>query len=589
MSPLKSKWWVLFAREGDKHAKCKTCERVVKTSGNTSNLKSHVEKMHPSLLIVGEGESKSNPSGSSAPKKARVKVEQESSTSSLHQIMPQCSSSSSSIQLQQVTLEESYGMIASYQQGGKRHSVITNHIIHVICNADLPFSLVENKAFINMFKTLSPQYKVPTRKTIKKYIMEKYDVAKERFKAKFANLTSFCITTDIWTESFQTRSFLGVTLHFLNNNKQLDSCTLGVFELDESHTSEYIAAKLISIFDEWGLKKELLHSAVTDGATNMVKAIDIAFGKNKHIVCFAHLLNLVAFWSIEAIPEIKLLIDKVKRVVTWFKHSVRASDELRAESCLKLIQSVETRWNSTYEMIERFLHRSPILNSIIHRHTTAPSMTSAAENCHLKEIMQLLEPLQSATKQLSGEKYATSSIAIPIATNLHNRISNISTTSDIGVKFKEAILNAMKKRLKVEQVLSLSISTLLDPRWKSMYFRDAQACANSIQHVKNTMKKMPSPPQTGHGQSSDSDTGDAASSSFFGDHAKMVQKTWKTQTSSRRSNLPDELSLYLKSPAEADPNKCPLSFWNNSRATYPELSEVAIRYLASTCTSVPSE
>nr|CAD7266666.1 unnamed protein product [Timema shepardi] len=142
---------------------------------------------------------------------------------------------------------------------------------------------------------------------------------------------------------------------------------------------------------------------------------------------------------------------RVKVLRKGYNKVFRASDELRAESDLKLIQSVDIRWNATFEMIKRFLSFIPILN-IIHRHTSAPTMRSVAESRDLKEVVQLLEPLQAAKNQVSGDKFLTVSLVIPIATNLQNKISSFFPTSNVDIKLREAILEALRKRLMVEHI-----------------------------------------------------------------------------------------------------------------------------------------
>lgn len=47
---LKSKIWNYFKKTGDKAAICKICNKSLKTSGNTSNLRGHLEKVHSQQL-----------------------------------------------------------------------------------------------------------------------------------------------------------------------------------------------------------------------------------------------------------------------------------------------------------------------------------------------------------------------------------------------------------------------------------------------------------------------------------------------------------------------------------------------------------
>lgn len=126
------------------------------------------------------------------------------------------------------------------------------------------------------------------------------------------------LTSDIWSD-LQMRSFLGVTAHF-GIGTEFKSVTLGVYHLDERHTSEYIAEMLTKTCNEWGFDTEKVTAVVTDNAANMVKAVEIAFGKKKHIPCFAHTLNLVA-QHVLLIPDLQAILSKIKSIVTFFKQS----------------------------------------------------------------------------------------------------------------------------------------------------------------------------------------------------------------------------------------------------------------------------
>lgn len=207
----------------------------------------------------------------------------------------------------------------------------------MICKDSQPFQIVENEGFLNLMKVSAPLYKVPSRFTMKKMLENKFIIIQNYFKEKIMNVDSVTLTTDIWTDTMQTRSFLGVTMFFFDGDK-IDSVTLGVYDLTQSHTAEYIASMLLQSCEEWGIDTGKVQAVVTDAAANIVKAVEIAFGKKYHIPCFAHMLNLVAQKSIEKTVDLPELINSVKKIVTWFKHSVVASDELRKESDLKPIQ-----------------------------------------------------------------------------------------------------------------------------------------------------------------------------------------------------------------------------------------------------------
>lgn len=60
---------------------------------------------------------------------------------------------------------------------------------------------------------------------------------------------------------------------------------------------------------------------------NIIKTVNV-FGKNKHLPYFAHKLNLVSTKLLDNY-ECKFNIHRVKSIVTYFKKSVNAVDDLR--------------------------------------------------------------------------------------------------------------------------------------------------------------------------------------------------------------------------------------------------------------------
>lgn len=71
---------------------------------------------------------------------------------------------------------------------------------------------------------------------------------------------------------------------------------------------------------------------ITDNGANIVKAAINVYGKNKHIPCFAHTLNLVAskpFDNKDGLEVAKKLLTAVKDITAYFKHNTDAADSLK--------------------------------------------------------------------------------------------------------------------------------------------------------------------------------------------------------------------------------------------------------------------
>ncbi|KAJ3619990.1 hypothetical protein MTP99_003986 [Tenebrio molitor] len=100
-------------------------------------------------------------------------------------------------------------------------------------------------------------------------------------------------------------------------------------------------------------------------------------------------------------------------------------------------------------------------------------------------------PLEVLTKEVSADKYVTISKIIPMVHCLKSELDNQQTDSPEVINLKQSLSSEIHKRFgKMEHVETLAISTLLDPRFKKLHFKDYVAVGNSILVIKRKLEKL---------------------------------------------------------------------------------------------------
>ncbi|KAL4097510.1 hypothetical protein QTP88_022283 [Uroleucon formosanum] len=369
------------------------------------------------------------------------------------------------------------------------------YLLYFICKDYRPFAVVEGEGFKRLIKELAPYYKMPSVITLKNTLDNKYEVTKGILKSCLLAAPHVSITFDAWTETMNEESFLGVTVHYLKDVSLKSHC-LAVAELKERHTAQYLSDIIQKILSDWQIDNSKIVTVVTDNGANVVSAVNRIFGKSRHTPCFAHTINLVATHTVGQ-QNIKPIISKVREIVKWVKNSVINSDQLikkQAEAGVpegkfkKLILDVATRWNSVFFMIRRFLEMVSFLSPILLNDITAPSMPTAIEMNILRQLLELLQPLEFVTKESSGENYITISKVIPMISCLL-KLAQIQPRFHVLSDIKDMLHAEIVRRFGlIEQVKPIAIATILDPRFKNLHFSDPVACSSVMAELRRLSK-----------------------------------------------------------------------------------------------------
>lgn len=198
-------------------------------------------------------------------------------------------------------------------------------------------------------------------------------------------------------------------------------------------------------------------------------------------------MNLVAFDSFKLCPEVDKATAKAKHIVTFFRQTIAASDMLKKlqmdanSKHLRLIQEVDTRWNSKFHMIDRFIEIAPFVAVAITKFRKAPAMLSGNEMEMLSEMRNVLLPLETATKIISSENSMSAAKVIPTAHCICKQIERVEVSNEIASDLKSAVLVKLKERTEeIDNNNILTISTALDPRFKNAYFSNRYRNQNDL-------------------------------------------------------------------------------------------------------------
>ncbi|CAN0876612.1 Putative AC transposase [Linum grandiflorum] len=352
-------------------------------------------------------------------------------------------------------------------------SVSRTKLARMIIIDELPFKLVEGEGFRDFAYSLRP---------------------KEKLKTYFKHSkVRVCLTTDIWASSHHV-DYMCLTAHFIDRDWQLQKRILNFAPISD-HTGITIAKAIETHLIDWGIGRILTvtvdNASANDwGMAYLRKRLNnwkgsVLKGEHIHMRCCAHILSLIVKEGLKVVDD---SIYRVRSAVKYVRSSnsrIRrfqiAAREEKIESKRTVCGDVETRWNSTYFMLDcalifqkafdRLEEEDPKFRTELEKLKGTPR---EVDWDYVRSLLPFLKQFYHATLKVSGTLYVTSDeyfhVIYGISCKLKDQLSS-STTSTVNIEMAKRMKTKHDKYWGNVNNINplLFVALILDPRFKVNY------------------------------------------------------------------------------------------------------------------------
>ena len=263
--------------------------------------------------------------------------------------------------------------------------------------------------------------------------------------------------------------------------------------------------------------------------------------------------------------ELSKVQQKCKDTVSHFHRSVKSAEKLReVQQQLslpdhKLIQEVSTRWNSTYLMFERVIEQFDGITTALCLTNQSNHCFDEKENSLMSDSLTVFKPFLEATENISGDKYVSASMIIPLVKLL--RKSMMSHTSfPLAAKLSAEL---SQRFAPIEGAYVTAVTTLLDPHFKKLSFTTPSASEHAVTLMTTEVSQLRLPDNVQQQESID--TSPNPGCSLWDAFDKTVTDVSSHRTTHTESTI--EIRRYFE---EANIERCkdPLQWWKENESRF---------------------
>ncbi|CAB3232682.1 unnamed protein product [Arctia plantaginis] len=157
---------------------------------------------------------------------------------------------------------------------------------------------------------------------------------------------------------------------------------------------------------------------------------------------------------------------------------------------LKLKQDVKTRWNSTFDMLQRIVQvKAAVIATVALQRS---DLSIKEQDWEIIEgVLPLLKPFYEITVEISAEKNVTLSKVIVFCNLLKSFLQRHASNNEKVVAVQSALKKGMEDRFKdIENNILYAECTILDPRFRQRVFKNQRACEVALQGLRHKIGRV---------------------------------------------------------------------------------------------------
>ena len=479
----------------------------------------------------------------------------------------------------------------STEMQNAKHKFFVNWIIM----DQQPFNIVDNLSFQKFILSIQPRYKLPTRQTLKKMILSKFETAWiEVLDYLQLSTSKVSLTTDMWT-SISSLGILAITVHYINDSWQFKHFVLDILYIPSPHDAATIKDTILKITNNLKITNRLI-GITTDNEAKMITACrkikeDLGISNFRHYRCTAHILNLVVKAALET-DNIPICVKKLRIFISTVRNSPKQMDKLKEYFRIEKVSfkaplpDIITRWNYTYYMIERAIEIKSFLNLLSQNLPILKNNWPTNEEwLILNDLLELLAPFALATKVISASNYPTIGEVKWLFLGIKNHLERFRNDSYSLKPHVEEMKDVFNRYYEYVNH-SLHIPAFFDPRYKKSAY-GKMSREDILQPIQTAMNNYKELDITSTAEDTIQDLQYQFNNLSTLETRNYFQNFFMSDDQSQQSII-NELDLYFDShPSSFE--IMPLEWWKIHSSEYPILSQMAKDYLTVMSTSVPCE